>query len=151
MKIMVISFKRSHACTATLTASNHTADHHRPMPPLETPGLSQASLGQSLMGSLLLSSGSWCTQGSVCALQQSLSQSCVWSGSSMVGLMATSSKRIYYTQVCCTQSPWPCGSPLLTRTSRGDAKTEFCLSICGVSGSWCAHGLFEPSEHLWQA
>ena len=104
-KITVISFKRSHACTATLTASNHTADHHRPTPPLETPGLSQASLGQSLMGSLLLSSGSWCTQGSVCAFQQSLSQSCVWSGSSMVGLMATSSKRIYYTQVCCTQSP----------------------------------------------
>ena len=55
-----------------------------------------------------------------------------------------------HTQVCCTQSPWPCGSPLLTRTSRGDAKTEFCLSICGVSWSWCAQGLFEPSEHLWR-
>ena len=55
-----------------------------------------------------------------------------------------------HTQVCCTQSPWPCGSPLLTRTSTGDGKTQFCLSICGVSGSWCAQGLFEPSEHLWQ-
>ena len=92
MKIMVTSFKRSHACTATLSAPNPAAGHHRPTPPLETPGHSQASLGQSLVGSLLLSPGSWCTQGSVCALQESVSQSCVSSGSSMVGLMATSSK-----------------------------------------------------------
>ena len=34
-------------------------------------------------------------QGSVCALQESISQSCVSSGDSVVGLMATSSKRAY--------------------------------------------------------
>ena len=34
-------------------------------------------------------------QGSVCALQESISQSCVSSGDSVVGLMATSSKRSY--------------------------------------------------------
>ena len=28
-----------------------------------------------------------------------------------------------HTQVCCTQSPCCCGSPLLTRTSTGDAQT----------------------------
>ena len=28
---------------------------------------------------------------------------------------------------------------------------QFCLSLCGVSGSWCAQGMFEPSELLWQA
>ena len=55
-----------------------------------------------------------------------------------------------HTQVCCTQSPCPCGRPLLTCTSPGDAQTQFCLSLCGVSGSWCTQGLFEPSEHLWQ-
>ena len=48
------------------------------------------------------------------------------------------------------QSPCPCGRPLPTRTSTGDAQTQFCLSLCGVSGSWCAQGLFEPSEHPWQ-
>ena len=53
-------------------------------------------------------------------------------------------------QVCCTQSPCPCGSPLLTRTSTGDSQTQFCLSLCGVPGSWCAQDLFEPSEHLWR-
>ena len=53
-------------------------------------------------------------------------------------------------QGCCTQSPCPCGSPLLTRTSTGDTQTQFCLSLCGVPGSWCAQGLFESSECLWQ-
>ena len=52
--------------------------------------------------------------------------------------------------VCCTQSPCPCGRPLLTHTSVGDTHTQFCLSLCGVSGSWCVQGMFEPSEHLWQ-
>ena len=76
-------------------APNPAADHCWPMPLLETPGHSQASLGQSLVGSLLLSPGSWCTQGSLCALQESVSQSCVSSGGSMVGLMVTSSNRAY--------------------------------------------------------
>ena len=93
MKIMVTSFKRSHACTATLRAPNPAAGHHRPIPPLETPGHSQASLCLSLVGSLLLSRGSYYTQGSVCALQESVSQSRVSSGRSMMGLMLTSSKR----------------------------------------------------------
>ena len=35
-----------------------------------------------------------------------------------------------HTQVCCTQRPYPCGSPLLTRTSTGDTQTQFCLSLC---------------------
>ena len=39
----------------------------------ETPGHSQASLGQSVLGSLLSSPGSWCAQGFVCALQDSVS------------------------------------------------------------------------------
>ena len=34
-------------------------------------------------------------------------------------------------------SPYPCGRPLLTCTSTGDAQTQFCLSLCGVPGSWC--------------
>ena len=73
MKIMVTSFKSSLACTATLSAPDPAAGHCRPMPPPETPGHSWASLGQSLVGSLLLSPGSWCTQGFFCALQESVS------------------------------------------------------------------------------
>ena len=73
MKIMGTSFKMSLAGTATLSAPNPTTGLCWHMPPPETPGPSQANLGQSLVGSLLLSPGSWCTQGFVCALQESVS------------------------------------------------------------------------------
>ena len=66
MKILVTSFKTSHACTATVSGPSPAAGHHRPMPPLDTPGHLQASLGQSLAGSLLLSPGSWCTRFCLC-------------------------------------------------------------------------------------
>ena len=61
MKIMAAFFKRSLARTAMLSAPSPAAGHHGPTPLLETPGQSQASLGQSLVGSLLLYPGSWCT------------------------------------------------------------------------------------------
>ena len=62
MKIIVTSLKRSHARTAIVCAPNPAAGHHQPTPLLESPGHSQASLGQSTVGSLLLSPGSWCTR-----------------------------------------------------------------------------------------
>ena len=34
-----------------------------------------------------------------------------------------------HTQVCCPQSPCPCGRPLLTRTSTGDAQMSFILPV----------------------
>ena len=88
------SLKRSHARTATLSAPNPVAGHHQPTPLPETPGHPQAIWGSLLWGhcSFLLGPGA---QGSVCALQESISQSCVSSGSSIVGLIATSSKRAY--------------------------------------------------------
>ena len=95
MKIMVTSFKRSHANSAALSATSPAAGHCWPTPPPETPGHSQASLGQSLVGSLLLSPGSWYTQCSVCALQESVSPVLCKFGGSMVGLMVSSSKRAY--------------------------------------------------------
>ena len=62
-----------HALLLTLSAPDSEADHHQPMPLLETPGQSWASLGQSLVGSLVLSPESWCTQSFVCALQEFVS------------------------------------------------------------------------------
>ena len=58
MKIMATSFKRPRAHTAARRAWDPAAGHRQPTPLLETPGPSQASLGQSLLGSLLLSPGS---------------------------------------------------------------------------------------------
>ena len=138
------SFKRSHAYTASLSAPDPSAGHHRP-----TPGHSWASLGQSLVGSLILSPGSWYTQNSVCALQESVSpvlckfwQLCDGVNGDLL------QEGLCHTQVYCTQSPCPCSSPLLTRTSAGDTQAQFCFSLCRVTGSCCAQGLFEPSKHL---
>ena len=54
-------------------------------------------------------------------------------------------------QDCCTQSPCPCGRPLLTRTSSGDTQTHKGRSDSVSVGSSGVHKvLFEPSEHLWR-
>ena len=73
MKTMDTFFKRSRAHTPALSAPSPAAGHLQPTPPLETPGHLRASLGQSLVGSLLLSPGSWCAPGFVCALEESVS------------------------------------------------------------------------------
>ena len=63
----------------------------RPLLTYTFPGHSQASLGQSLVGSLLLSPGSWCTHKVLFVPTKSLFlQACLSSGSSMVGLMVAS-------------------------------------------------------------
>ena len=145
MKVMVTSLKRSHSHTSALGAPNPAAGHHWPTPLLETPGHSWASLGQSLVGSLLLSSASWCTQGSVCALQESFPQSCVSSGSSVVELMVTIPRGFM---------PYPSllhPEPLHLRQSTADPYLHRRHSSTVLSqfllGLWVL--VLEPSERLW--
>ena len=59
-----------HCCTQCPSAA---AGHLRPTSLPKTSGHSQASLVQPHMRSLLLSPGSWCTRGFVCAFQESVS------------------------------------------------------------------------------
>ena len=98
---------------------------------------SRASLGQSLMRSLLPSPGSWCIPGSFCALKESVSPAlckfCQLYGGVNGDLLQ---EGLCHTQVCCTQDFCPCDSPLLTCSSSGDTQTQFCLSLWGGSGSW---------------
>ena len=57
---MLTSLKRPHACTAELSGPHPAAGHCQPTPPPEIPGHSQACLGQSLMGSLVIGlNGYW--------------------------------------------------------------------------------------------
>ena len=70
---MAASFKRTCACTAVFSSPDPSVGHCRPTPLPETPGHSQASLAQSLVGTLLVSPGSWYAQSFVCALQESVS------------------------------------------------------------------------------
>ena len=128
------------------TLQQATAEPHPP----EAPGHSWVNLGQSLLGSLH-SPGSWCAQGFVCALQESASLVLCkfwWFYGGVNGDLLQ--EGLCHTQVCCTHSSYPCGRALLTRTSAGDTQTEIWLSLCGVSGSWCMQGLFEPFKCFWQ-
>ena len=108
MKIMATSFKRSRAGTATLSAPNPAASHRQSMPPPETPGHSRASLGHPLVASLLLSPGSRCAKGSVCALPESVSPVLCkfwWLYGGVNGNLLQES--LCHTQICCTQRPCP--------------------------------------------
>ena len=68
----------------------------------------------------------------------------------MVELMATSSKRAYAVpRPAAPRAPVPVAVHCWP-VSTGDDQTQFCLSLCGVSGSWCTQGLFESFEHLWR-
>ena len=97
-------------CTHCYTQCPHpVAGHLWPMPLPETPGHSWASLGQPLVGSLLLSPASWCTEDSVCALPESVSPVLCkfwWLCGRVNGYLLQ--EGLGHTQVYCTQSPCPC-------------------------------------------
>ena len=92
MKIMVTSFKRSHAFTAALNAPNPEADHCQPRPPPGTHGQVWVSL---LWGHWSFLLGPGAHKVLFVPSKGLFPQSCVSSGSSMVGLIATFSKRAY--------------------------------------------------------
>ena len=136
MKTIATSLKRSRAFTATVHAPNPAAGHHLSTPPLETPKHPQASLGKSPVESLFLSPGSWCIR-ICCALQESISQSYVSSGSSMVGLMETSSKRTYAIPTRRALVPAAdCCQPILPQ------ETLNTVHICRQSYIWVLQILF---------
>ena len=112
---------------------------------------SWASLGQSLVGSLLLSPGPWCSKGFACAFQESVSPVLCkfrWLYGGVNGNLLQ--EGLCHTRVCCTQSPCPCSRPLLTCTTAGDTQTLKGRSGLVSVGSPGVHNiLFEPSKCLW--
>ena len=147
METMETSFKRSHACTAALSAPDPAAGHHWPMPPPQTPGHSWASLGQSLVGSLLLSPGSWCAQGFVCALQNSVPPVLCkfwWLYGGVNGNLLH--EGLCHTQVC-IQSPCPAAGhcwPIPPQETLKSRSGSVSVGSPGVDKF-----LFEPSKPLW--
>ena len=146
MTIMATSFKRSLSCTAapsapTLQQATTDPRHHRRL--LDTHKSGSVSCGVTAPFSWVLVHTRFC----LCPPRVCF-QSCVSSGSSMVGLMVASSKRAYATQVCCTQSLCPLWQSTADLNLHRDTQTQFCLSLSGISGSWCAQAMFEPFECL---
>ena len=109
--------------------SFRSAGHRRPTLPPETPGHSRASLGQSPVGSLLLFPGSWCIRFCLCPARVCFPVLCkfwqLYAGVNGDLLQ----EGLCHTQVCSTQSPCPCSSPLLIHASSGDTQTQFWLSL----------------------
>ena len=98
----------------------------------------------TLVRSLLLSPGSWCTRFCLCPPRVYFPVLCkFWQlyGAVNGDLLQ---EDLCYTQVCCTQSPCPCGRPLPTCTSTGEAQTQFCLSLCGSLGPGAHKGCLSP-------
>ena len=145
MKTMVTAFKRSHAGTFT------------PVPPILQQATTNLCLHQRLLdphGQVWVPapfSWSWCTQDSVCALQESVSQSCVSSGGIMVGLMVTPPRGLMpYPTLLCPEL-WPLWqsiadlSPQVTLKhssvsvsleSLGPGVHKVCLSSLSISGGY---------------
>ena len=108
--------------------------------PPDPSGHSSASLGQSLVGSLFLSPGSWWAQGFICALQ-----SCVSFGGLMVGLMATSSYRSDATpRPTAPRAPAPAAVHCSPVRPQDALKHSSVLVSVGVSGSWCTKICLNP-------
>ena len=151
MKIMETSFKRPHARTAILSAPDAAAGHLWPIPLPETPGHSRASLGQSFVESLPLFPGSWCAQGSVCALPESVSPVLCkfWrlyggvNGNLLQEAYATPRSAAPRTPVPVAGHCWPVPTQETLKTPKGRSGS---VSV-GCPG---AHEvLFEPSKCLW--
>ena len=101
------------------------------------------------MGSLLLSPGSWCTQGSVYALQESVSPVLCKFWRLYGGVNGDLPQGgICHTQVYCTQSPCPCSNPLLTCTSTGDTHSSVSVTM-GSLGPGTHKVLFVSSKSLF--
>ena len=141
MKVMVTSFKRPHACTASLSAPKPAAGPHRPTPAPETPGHSQASPGPSPVGSLsfLLGPGA---QGPLC-LPEPVSQArgspaAPWrvNGVLLPGLVPR---------------PHPEPVPAADPPTGAPEETPKHSPSQSLWGAWVlgAQGLHERSEHLW--
>ena len=117
------------------------------MPPPETPGHSQASLAQSLLRTLLLASGSWCTQGFVCAFQALFLQSC---GSPIINTSGLQSQSWGFSV--------PLPDPQVGKSVVGPRTfltvREFlwynCSAVCGLSAQWLYGGVNgDLQEGLW--
>ena len=85
MKIMLTSFKRSHACSATLSAPNPAAGHRQPPVLPETPIHSLASWDSLLWSHCSFFLGPGEHKVLFAPSQNLFSQSCVSSGGSTVG------------------------------------------------------------------
>ena len=151
MKTKVNSFKRSHICTAELSAPDPAAGYRWPMPPPETPGHSWQVWASLLCGHCSFFLGPGTHKILFVPSKSPFPQSCVSSGGSMVGLKAISSRGLIPHPVLLHPEPLPLkqatADPYLRRRhslkDRSDwvsvgllVCTRFCLRLLSISGGY---------------
>ena len=155
MKIMVTSFKRSHARTAALSAPDPAPGHRCTDPCLRwrLPDAHQQVWVCLLWGHCSFLLGPGAHKVLFVPSKRLFPQSCVSSGSSIVGLMATSSKRAYaISRSALPRSPAPAAGhcrPVATQETLRHSRaglaqslwsllvcTRFCLSSLSISGGY---------------
>ena len=124
--------QRFHLCIATLSAPNHAAGHHRPMPPPETPRHPQA-MGQSPVGSLLFSPGFLVHRVLLCPPKVYFLGLCKFWHLYCVANGDLLQEGLCHTQLCCTQRPCPCGRQLPTHSPTGDTHSSIPVSVGSLS------------------
>ena len=107
VKIMATSFKRSSAPTVVLSGPYPAAGHRRPTPLPETPGHSGQVWVGLLSGHCSFLLGPGLHKVLFVPSRSLFPQSGVSSGGSIVGLMATSSKRAYIPRSAAPRAPTP--------------------------------------------
>ena len=95
VEVMATSFKRSHACTAALSAPNPAAGHCQPTPRLRLLDAHGQVWVSLLWGHCSFLLGPGAHKVLFVPSKSLFPQFCVSPGSFMVGLMVTSSKRAY--------------------------------------------------------
>ena len=129
MKVMVTSFKRSHACTAALSALQQaTTDPRLRQRLLDTHGQVWVSLLWSHCSFLLGPGAHKVLFVPTKSLFPRLCKFWHLYGGVNDDLLQ---EGLCYTQVCCTQSPCTCGSPPLTRAPQ-EMLTVLSLSLRGL-------------------
>ena len=139
---MAISFKRSQAPTTTLSGTNPAAGHRRPTPPFWDSWTLIGKSGSVSCGVTAPYPGSWCTQGFISALQESVSPVLCkfWRLYSEVNDDLLQ-EGLCHTQVCCTQNPcplWQATADLYLHRRHSSTQRQVWFSLCGVS--WCVQG-----------
>ena len=137
MKIIVTSFKRSHAHTAALSAptlQQATTNPHLCWSLLDTHGHVWVSFLCEHC-SFLLGSGAHTFVGALQGFVSPVLCKFWWFLGGVNGNLFQ--EGLCHTQVCSTQSPWPCGRPLLIFTFTGNTQTQFWLSLL-VGHAFCA-------------
>ena len=128
MKVMVTSLKRSQARTTTVSAPKPC---RRPPPAHTSAGDSWTLTGTSgavSCGVAAPSPWSWCTQGSVVP-SESVSQSCVSSGSSMAGQWWPPPRGLMPHPGLLHPESLPLQQALLTHASTGDTHSSVSVSV----------------------